>query len=96
MIGRPISPTRSWRTPEGNAGANLVGRCATFFLGTYWDEEPAPERVRNTARHETLELLIAPLECLGRTRFLHDGELWAEAHALIRRLEKILSRGGTE
>ena len=79
---------------RGQCGANLVGRCATFFLGTYWDEEPTPERVRNTARHETLELLIAPLECLGRTRFLHDGELRAEAHALIRRLEKILSKRG--
>ncbi len=75
---------------RAQCGTNLVGRCATFFLGLQWEEEPTPEKVRDSARHEALELLVAPLECLARTRFLHDAEIRVEAHALIRRLEKIL------
>jgi hypothetical protein len=79
---------------RGQCAVDLVGRCATFFLARKWDVAPTPEKICDTARHETLELLVSPLECLARTRFLHDAEIRAEAHALIRRLEKIFGKQG--
>ena len=76
----------------GSCCADMPGMVATLCLNTTWPEPVTDEKVRETARHEVLELLLQPLWHAVLARALdHD---WAESqrHGAIRRLEALLNR----
>ncbi len=75
---------------DGRASCStlLAGRTASFRLSLDWGDEPTVQAIKSTAKHETLELLVAPLEILASARFVTADEIREAAHAIIRRLEK--------
>ena len=78
---------------EGAAGfcrADMEGMCAVIGLTKEWGEVPSKERLNEVARHEALELLLAPMWHAVLARDLNRP--WAESqrHSIIRTLEGIL------
>ena len=73
-------------------GHNLCGRSATFFLSMEWGDvtPPTDAAIKATAKHEAIELLLAEVYTMAKSRFVTDDELLAAHHALVRRLEKWL------
>ena len=74
-------------------GFDVGGRIATFFLSTEWSGEvipPTNANVKDSAKHEAFELLLAEVYATARARFVTADEHTAAHHALVRRLEKLL------
>ena len=79
---RPMEEAQAW------CSANLEGREATIGLNP--DEKMTDAEVRACAKHECLELLIAPLDVIATRRYVTPSEIDCARHAVVRRLEHAL------
>lgn len=71
--------------------ASFEGRTATVGLSVEWkDTKPTPERLRRSALHEMLHLLLWELRHLINSRVCTEHMIEAAEHAAIRRLERLL------
>lgn len=74
----------------GELFANREGRISTVVFANRCDGDgligfdPV-----NTGRHEALELLLAPMKDIARSRDFRESDLDEAAHAVIRRLESL-------
>ena len=82
---------------DGNIRAsisyNQSGRVCTLFLNSEWDcdiRPPTNAEMKVSAKHEAIELLLADVHAIGKSRWVTEDELVAAHHALVRRLEKLL------
>ncbi|MBU2549037.1 MAG: hypothetical protein KKB20_11525 [Proteobacteria bacterium] len=64
-----------------------VDRVAEFVLARTWTSEPLDHEVAQTAFHECLELLLAPLVNLARERYVSENAIVEETHHVIRTIE---------
>jgi len=68
---------------------HLEDRVCIITLSKFWEGiEPTNDEICRTAFHEVCELLLARLYTLSRRRFVGEGEIEEEHHAIIRRLEE--------
>ena len=76
----------------GNAQWSYAGRVATITLATDFPKpfDNLENQIKETALHECLEILLAPLTDLAVDRNLCRLEFDKEIHTVIRTLEKIL------
>jgi len=72
--------------------ADLPGMVATIVLAEYWDDEITDDRIKSTARHEAIELLMQPLWHATLCRELNVDWANSQRHTIIRRLEAILDK----
>jgi len=78
----PIDGGLAW------CSANLDGREATMGLNP--DVKMTDAEVRACAKHECLELLVAPLDTLASRRYVTPSDIECARHAIVRRLEHAL------
>ena len=78
-----------------STGFNLSGRVASIRLNTDWPKEDLHERgLRETAFHESCEVLLARVTYYMGARFVSDeGEIQEAAHEIIRTLENVVFNG---
>ena len=72
---------------------NYEGRVVTFVLSDEWKSDYFKinhSDLKNSAKHEAIELLMAPLTFLGSQRFLSEEEYNAAREEVVRKLEKLL------
>ena len=72
---------------------NLLGRTATFTFPLYWTDAIVPlniATIKACAKHEVIELMLAEVFSIAAARYVSEEGLGAAAHALVRRLEKLL------
>ena len=65
---------------------SLEDMVANITLDPTWDVEPTEQSLRETAFHESCELLLAPLHHLSHRRTVTDWEIESARHAIINRL----------
>ena len=66
-------------------------RQATISLNAVWQEtQPTDVEIKLTAKHEAMELLLAPLLILANARFIDRDSVPRETHAIINRLMRVL------
>lgn len=69
------------------------GKTVTVCLNDDWNEMNIPlsdDAIKDTAKHEAIELLITDLRTLSFARFVTQDEIESVSHTLVRRLEKLL------
>ena len=72
---------------------NYEGRIVTFELASEWDNtivKLTNAEVKLSAKHEVIELLLAPISFLGSQRFGTEEEYNAAREEVVRKFEKIL------
>ena len=79
----------------GNAQWNYAGRVATITLA---NDFPKPfdnleSQIKETALHECLEILLAPISDIASSRGYSPVDCDKEIHSVIRTLEKLLKEG---
>jgi hypothetical protein len=81
--------TRAWIESDFN------GKIASIGLSRDWSgDEVTVHKVRRSAFHEVVHLLLANLIVLGQERWTVKGIYDAEEHAVIRRLEALFYGSG--
>lgn len=71
--------------------SSMLGATATVTLTTEVEDHAADGfDAAASARHEALELLVAPLEALAISRHVASGSVEIEKHRVVRRLENLL------
>jgi len=77
----------------GNAEWNLEGRVATITLAIGFPKpfDNLEQQIKETALHECLEILLAPLTTLARDRGFCKQDFDQEVHSIIRTLEKVIN-----
>ena len=68
-------------------------RVATFYLNTEWKDDIrmlSEREIRKCAKHETIHLLLTPLEELAMERFTTEREIDAVAEELTNKLVKLI------
>lgn len=73
--------------------ARFGSRNAYLSLATEWEDKcypPTDENIRNTAKHEMLHLLLAPLEDSVNKRFLTREMASDAGHAVLQRLMQLI------
>jgi len=76
----------------GACYADLEGMVCSLILNKTWPEPVTTEKIKDTARHEVLELLMQPLWHAVLCRELNGSWAGSQRHAVIRRLETFLDR----
>ncbi len=74
-------------------GVNYLGRCASFFLCKEWPGTIVPltlATVRDSAKHEAVELLVSDLSTIANSRYVNEDEWEHSRHCLVQRLIKAL------
>lgn len=79
-----------------NASYSPEDACAISRLQISWDEEPTPERIRDAAFHEFMEILLAPLWSLGELRFVTKEQMNAARHGIIARFKNCIFKPDIE
>jgi len=76
----------------GNAQWNYSGRVATITLARDFPEpyDNLEEQIKQTALHECLEILLAPMSDIAGSRGYSPVDCDKEIHSVIRTLEKLL------
>lgn len=77
----------------------LVGRAAVLVLSTHWEEPGESEQmtdqsIRDSAQHESVHLMLAPLNDLCGARYLTEDEHKAGIESVVRRVQYALGRAG--
>lgn len=75
----------------GDILTDCKGRCCVIRLNHNWDEPATNAKLKSTARHEALELLIADSYGLWRGT---ERQRIIVGHAIIRRLEHVFDKAG--
>ncbi len=72
--------------------SNSVNRWATLRLNIAWDDywTITEDAIKKCARHEVIELLLAPLINCAESRYVSESEIDEQAHRVIRTLENVL------
>ena len=64
---------------------------ATITLNAVWEAtRPTEKEIKLTAKHEAMELLLAPLAILANARYVDRDSIPRESHAIINRLMRVL------
>ena len=76
----------------GNAQWKYAGRVATITLATDFPKpfDSLEEQIKQTALHECLEILLAPISSMAGDRHFDQIDFEKEIHSVIRTLEKII------
>lgn len=77
----------------GACAYDSVAQTATFYLASHYQlptHRDLEQDIRTTAKHEVLELLLAPINLISRGRNFDPDQLESEVHKIINRLLKIL------
>ena len=81
--------SRAWIETDFNGKIASIGLCRD------WAGDPVTvHKVRRSAFHEVVHLLLANLVVLGQERYTVQGIYGAEEHAVIRRLETLFYGSG--
>jgi hypothetical protein len=83
--GRTLSEMRDWDMPQRQVSCRLKRN--------WFDQEPTEVAIEQTAVHEDLHVLLAPLIELCKKPGVTDDEIAEAEHAVINRLEKLLVPG---
>lgn len=75
----------------GWCSASYPDRVATIGLSQYWISKPTKSIINDTARHEVLEMLVAPVWYMVNARYIDVDSANAERHAVIRRIENYMA-----
>lgn len=78
---------------DADCSVSPPDRYATLRLTKEWQEFANPlsdNALRESAKHEMLHVLLAPLETLLEERWLTRGQADEAGHAVIQRLMKLL------
>jgi len=74
-----------------NVSFNWKSKAATIALNKDWGEtEITDHQLRRSAFHEVMELLLAPLYCLGFDAGARQYDLKREDHSIIHTLENVV------
>lgn len=83
-----------WSDAYGDAKAwyswDIAGHVGSLCLNTSWKCDLCENEVRKTAFHEVCHILLGRLDVLATRRYLREGELEEEVHAIIRRIENCI------
>ena len=72
---------------------NYADRTAELVLSSHWkDDHVTDERVRDSARHEVIHLLLAGLHTAALARHIERDRLSGVVEATVRHLEEVLPR----
>lgn len=78
---------------NASCSLNLEGYQATICLSTVWDARmptKTPHRLRESAKHEMLHVLLGRLAELGQYRFVQAREFEAANHEIVNKLINLL------
>lgn len=83
---------------DGNyaqVATSATNRVATITLSTVWDDlyKPTLETIDETAKHEVVHILLAPLRELALNRFATEDQIEAAEEELSRRIDQLIEEG---
>lgn len=75
----------------GSCVTSLNGRVATITMATQWPKRDyTRDDICETAFHEATELLMGPINAVANYRYIMEGDVDRECHAVIQILGQVL------